>query len=147
MVVSIAIDVNGRILMVGFEHNRRYLNEPAVHSLLVVSNRIEWIRKGSSPEVDLVLFELSTDDGATWNRLGWGTRTTNGWELTGLNLPETGKVRSRGRTVSVHSSAGWVEHVTAFTAPQPPQYVTSFAAMLVRLSLRLRVQQERRSRF
>lgn len=35
---------------------------------------IRWLRGGAAPEVSLVVFELSTDGGATWTMLGAGTR-------------------------------------------------------------------------
>jgi hypothetical protein len=38
----------------------------------------------------------SGDD--TWTPLGFGTRIAGGWELTGLNLPDTCRLRARARS-------------------------------------------------
>ena len=92
----------------------RVFNEPATQDLSILdTTRISWIRGGSSPEVSQVTFELSTDGGATFTPLGNATRVggTANWQLTGLNLPSSGRIRARGRTVSGNSS-GMVETVT-----------------------------------
>ncbi|MHB0858759.1 MAG: delta-60 repeat domain-containing protein [Anaerolineae bacterium] len=47
---------------------------------------ITWTRSGASPEVWRVTFEVSTD-GVTYTPLGVGTRTSGGWQLSGLTLP------------------------------------------------------------
>jgi uncharacterized delta-60 repeat protein len=48
---------------------------------------ITWSRSGSSPEVALVTFELSTD-GTYFVLLGSAARISGGWQLTGLRLPQ-----------------------------------------------------------
>lgn len=63
------------------------------------STSVRWMRGGTAPEVSDVTFEINTPGGGddAWVMLGWGTRITGGWELTGLNLPDTCRLRARGR--------------------------------------------------
>lgn len=69
----------------------------------ITQDRVQWSRGGSVPEVMEVTFDLSTDGGTTWSRLGDGSRIAGGWELSGLQLPALGQVRARGRAqVSGH---------------------------------------------
>jgi hypothetical protein len=76
----------------------RLINDPASESLVVANtNRLQWLRGGSAPETQDAIFQLSTNGGASWTFLGAGTRTTGGWECTGLNLPLSGHIRARGR--------------------------------------------------
>jgi hypothetical protein len=74
---------------------------------------VQWSRSGSAPEVQQVTFEISTDGGGSWNLLGAPLRVTGGWELTGLNIPDFGFLRARGRTVGGYANAtfGLVEMV------------------------------------
>jgi uncharacterized delta-60 repeat protein len=107
----------------------RLENEYASQSLtLDGQSRVLWLRGGSSPEVSTVAFELSTNEGLTWQALGSGVRMAGGWELTGLDLPEQGMVRARGRTAGgyLNSSLGLVETVTGFGA-QPELVVEDLA--------------------
>ena len=109
-VYSVAAQADGRILlggeftsMGGIERNRfaRLLNAPATQTLSAPdATQITWIRSGSSPEVSLVIFEQSTDSGATWIPLGGGTRigSSPDWNLTGLSLPASGQIRALART-------------------------------------------------
>lgn len=78
----------------------RIANTEAALQSLSVSNTgtaVTWARTGTSPEVWRTTFEQSTD-GSTWRYLGAGTRITNGWQLTGLILPQQQNfyVRVRG---------------------------------------------------
>ncbi len=77
----------------------RLTNTTAMQSLTANSagTSVTWVRAGTSPEVDRVTFESSLD-GSTWTSLGNGTRTTNGWQLTGLTLPsgQSYQVRAQG---------------------------------------------------
>ncbi len=77
----------------------RLTNTTAMQSLTANSagTAVSWVRSGSSPEVDRVTFESSLD-GSTWTSLGNGTRTTNGWQLTGLTLPsgQSYHIRAQG---------------------------------------------------
>ncbi len=100
----------------------RVVNEVATQSLTLDGQTgVRWLRGGTSPEVSAVAFELSTNEGLTWQALGAGVRTAGGWELTGLDLPEQGTVRARGRTAGgyLNSSLGLVEAVAGFgTQPE-----------------------------
>lgn len=108
----------------GLPRNRiaRLVNAPVVQNLTVSSvNRVEWLRGGALPETQQVTFELTTDSGNTWSRLGVGTRISGGWELIGVSLPVSGQIRARARVISGgnNGSSGLVESVTAFTVTQP----------------------------
>ncbi len=81
------------------------------------AGRIIWTRRGGLPEVSAVTFELSTDDGASWQMLGSGSRIgiTTDWQLSGLSLPASGLICARGRTTGGrgNGSSGLVEQVVA----------------------------------
>jgi uncharacterized delta-60 repeat protein len=66
---------------------RLSVDTPALQSLLFSNNNteLEWTRHGSMPVVSAVNFAVSTD-GSTFTDLGSGTRTADGWGLTGLSL-------------------------------------------------------------
>jgi hypothetical protein len=70
--------------------------EPATTSLDVEGNTITWLRGGTCPEVSWTTFE-SSQDGNNWTSVGFGSRVSGGWQLTGVHPPATGLVRARGR--------------------------------------------------
>ena len=128
-VFSVALQADGKILLGGAFtsidgqlRNRlaRLTNDVATQSLTIPdATRVLWLRGGAAPEVEQVTFELSTNGGTNWSLLGSGTRIIAGWELTGLSLPASGSIRSRGRTVGSGrgSSPGLVESVAVFPVP------------------------------
>jgi uncharacterized delta-60 repeat protein len=130
-VKSVAIQADGKILIAGNFTTvggtarsciARLLNDTATQSLTVPNaNRIEWLRGGASPETLQITFEVSINGGGTWTPLGIGTRITDGWELTGLTLPESGQIRARARTVGgqYNGSSGLVETIVSFNVPAP----------------------------
>ena len=74
----------------------RVINGPATTALTVVGpTEITWGRGGTSPECQTAVFDLSQDSGATWTRVGQGTRASGGWSLTGISLPVSGTIRAR----------------------------------------------------
>lgn len=124
---GIALQADGKILLQGGFSTvndvprvalARIHNDPATESLEVPgSHRIVWMRGGSSPETHRVFFDLSTDEGATWTRLGTARRIPGGWELDGLSLPAQGRVRAQARLdygYRMHSSSH-VESVADFS--------------------------------
>ncbi len=86
------------------------------------SSRVFWSRSGSAPEVTNVTFELSSDGGVSYTFLGNGTRigTTASWELAGLALPASGKLRARGRTSGglFNAGVGFIEQISS-SSDQP----------------------------
>jgi len=128
---GIAVQEDGRIVVGGSftnaggsSRNRivRCLNDMATQSLAASgSNRVEWLRGGTSPETHQVVFDLSTDGGNSHSTLGAGSRIAGGWELTGLSLPTAGEVRARARISSgaYDGSSGLVEKVTIFGGTVP----------------------------
>ena len=89
---------------------------------VVDTSLVRWFRAGSVPEATEVTFDLSTDAGATWSPLGNASRTTGGWQKSGLNLPAAAQIRARARTSGgwTNGSSGTVEEVFAYTGAQPP---------------------------
>jgi len=125
-IYSMALQADGRILIGGAFASvdgqprgrlARLVNDAGTQTLAFPDNtRVRWLRSGATPEVEQVTFEVSTDGGANWTLLGSGARISGGWELIGLNLPGSGFIRARGRTVggSGDGSSGLVESVAAF---------------------------------
>jgi hypothetical protein len=70
-----------------------------------------------------VQFEVSTDGGENWSVLGPGTRISGGWQLSGLNLPVGGRVRSSGRT-----TFGYHNGSSGFTASTAPLAFSALAS-------------------
>jgi uncharacterized delta-60 repeat protein len=125
-ILSAGLQADGKIIIGGSftsvggkprNHIARLINDAANQSLTVPSTtHIQWLRGGASPEAQDVTFELSTNLGTNWTLIGAGTRIVGGWELTGLNLPAAGYVRTRARVISgeFNGSAGLVEMVAEF---------------------------------
>jgi hypothetical protein len=104
---DVAIQADGRVVVAGnfldINNQQRHriarlLNDPATQSFIATTSRIEWLRGGSSPEADWVSFEQSLDAGVSWTHLGYGTRISGGWELTGLSLPAEAQLGGLART-------------------------------------------------
>jgi uncharacterized delta-60 repeat protein len=121
--VNVAVRADGKVLVNG----RLLGNGAAIQSLTApAADQVLWSRGGTAPELSLVTFELSTDEGATWNALGAGVRagTTANWQLTGLSLPPSGRLRARGVTGNGGSS-GLVETVADFGVSPGPEIAVS----------------------
>ena len=109
----------------------RLLNGPATESLTVLKkNRVQWLRGGTSPEVEQVTFEVSVDGGNRYRTLGVGTRIDGGWERAGIKLPRNGEIRVRGRTRGgiYHGSSGMVEKLAAYGGSARPEIVVKQAS-------------------
>ena len=130
-VYSVALQADGKILL-GGEFNSvggtsrsnfaRLLNDPATQTLTTPGRtQVTWTRRGTSPEVSQVTFELSTNGGISYTQLGRATRlgSTPNWQLSGLSLPPSGQLRARGRTTNGYlgGGSGMVESVASFTFP------------------------------
>lgn len=125
-VACVAIAADGGILIGGTFTNfdgqtrngfARLLNAEATDSLDLSSRlAVRWLRSGTAPEVDPVTFEISTNNGATWAAPVVATRSSNGWEKTGVLLPFTGTIRARGQTPANRGAtgAGIVETVASY---------------------------------
>ncbi|MEI6607773.1 MAG: choice-of-anchor D domain-containing protein, partial [Verrucomicrobiota bacterium] len=142
---SVALQADGKIIIGGFffnvggfPHNyvARLDNDAATQTLGVTSiKRIEWLRGGSSPETLETTFEVSTDGGVSYTSFGAGTRIAGGWERIGSadpnaayrNLPASGQIRARARTVSGHytGSRGLVEAIASFSGLAVPKIALS----------------------
>ncbi len=130
-VFGVALLTDGRILAAGtftsvggVTCNRlaRLHNHPAGETLTVAAPaRIEWLRSGTSPEVQSVTFEFQPAGGTAWTPLGAGSRIAGGWERTGLTLAASGAIRARARTYSgMYSSSGsLLESIVSYTSDTP----------------------------
>lgn len=71
-------------------------NNAAISSLSIISpTSVQWLRGGTLPETQIVVFDYSQDSGATWTRLGQGTRISGGWSYSGNSLPISGILRAQ----------------------------------------------------
>ena len=105
VVNSLALRANGSVLVGGafsvISGQARHClaelgnTDPAIQALTFDGSEIDWFRGGSGPEVINVTFDASTD-GVNFTPLGAATRTTLGWQASGLNLPINSVVRARG---------------------------------------------------
>jgi uncharacterized delta-60 repeat protein len=124
-VFTLAARADGKLLLGGYFSS---INDTARNAIALLHNaaateslaapdqgQVLWTRGGAAPEVSHVAFEQSSDGGANWTALGAGVRvgTTANWQLTGLALPPTGKVRARGRT-NAAGSTGLVESIASY---------------------------------
>lgn len=113
--------IGGNFLYVGGEHRlgfARLNNDPASQNLAVVSgSRVRWLRGGTAPEVQDVLFEVSTNGGSTWSSVGFADHIAGGWEKAGISLPDGGIVRARGRAYGGmgNGSSSLIEQTTSFS--------------------------------
>lgn len=107
----------------GATRNRaaRLFNAPASKTLTSPDpSSVQWQLTGTFAELSQVTFELSTDGGTVWTPLGSSQRINGSWISEGLGLPNSGKVRARGRPVSgtFGGSAGYFEQTVDLT-PTP----------------------------
>ena len=137
-VVSAALQEDGKLLIGGnfgkvngtaIYSFARLLNDPASQELTVPSGeRVQWLRGGSSPEVDRVSFDLSTDGGATWTGVARGTRIAGGWEAAGMRLTGDGLIRARGFARGGFYNGGSSLFETRVSFSFPPPGATTLAA-------------------
>ncbi len=99
--------------------------DPAVERLGCDAFSFSWVRQGSSPEVWRTTFEVSTD-GTNWSHLGSGTRTANGWTLSGVFAPINSRVRARGFTAGGYANgSGWFVEGALEVSPRTPPVILS----------------------
>jgi uncharacterized delta-60 repeat protein len=108
-IYALAVQPDGNVLLGGYftaiagqprTHLARLNNtDAASNSLPFDASTITWLRGGTGPEIWRASFAFSTN-GAAWTDVGDGSRTTGGWQLTGLSLPAGAIVRGRGFVVA-----------------------------------------------
>lgn len=125
-VYTVSVQADGKVLtggaftsIGGQSRNRlaRLDNDSATASLTIPSvNRVQWLRGGASAEAQAVTFQWSGSLTDPWTVLGSGSRIPGGWELTGLTLPATGRIRALAATTGgqYNGSPGVVESVMPF---------------------------------
>jgi uncharacterized delta-60 repeat protein len=88
-----------------------------------VASSVTWARGGAGPEVSRATFEWS-EDGVFYSLFGSGIRVAGGWQVTGVNLPNSLKlwVRARGYYGSgfQNGSGSIVESVLIQAPTSPP---------------------------
>jgi len=105
-VYGLSMQSDGKVIVTGnftlaggtTRYLARLLNDSnaATSVLSVISETsVQWLRGGTAPEAQVVVFHYSQDSGATWTSLGQGTRITGGWSLTGVALPVSGTLRAQ----------------------------------------------------
>jgi uncharacterized delta-60 repeat protein len=104
---SLALQTDGQVLIGGSfttvhgvarSRLARLGNDVATETLTAPSTvQVLWSRSGAAPEVSGVVFEVSTDGGASWSLLGNALPVSGGWELGGIHLSSGNWVRARGR--------------------------------------------------
>jgi hypothetical protein len=113
--------MGGDFKVVGDGVARNYIarlenNTPATSAItLTGTNRIDWTRGGTAPEVGQVTVE--SWNGGNWTLLGNAVRFHGGWRMTGLVLPANGQLRARGRTASGYygASSGLIEQTVTYS--------------------------------
>jgi uncharacterized delta-60 repeat protein len=134
---SVAVQADGRMLTGGLfttigGQTRNYAamltaDEPALQKLSVSEDGtvITWTRSGPSPEVYDVIFSDSADK-VTWNFLGKGTRTNEGWQLLGRNLPKRSNryLRAQGKAYGgyFNSSTSSIQSVKPYFLDVPENF-------------------------
>ena len=103
-IYTLMLQANGRILAGGDfttidsqprDRIARLLTYAATSELSVTGgNQIQWLRGGTAPEVDHVLFDYW--NGSIWVNAGSPARITGGWQASGLTLPADSWIRARG---------------------------------------------------
>ncbi|MBK8466695.1 MAG: hypothetical protein IPL32_12775 [Chloracidobacterium sp.] len=138
-VYSVAVQSDGKILTggnfssIGGQPRNLFARlsnaAAALQNLAVTQTTVTWTRSGSSPQLERVTFESSTDN-VNYTPLGNGTATGDTWSLTGLNL-STGQniyIRARGyyRSGAFNGSESIAESVrNAFLVAGPTATTTN----------------------
>lgn len=105
-VYGLSMQSDGKVIVTGnftlaggtTRYLARLLNDSnAATSVLSVISEIavQWLRGGTVPEAQVVVFHYSQDSGATWTSLGQGVRITGGWSLSSVALPVSGILRAQ----------------------------------------------------
>lgn len=123
-VMALTIQMDGKVIVGGrFRLEGKTLcmarltNDEATSVLSVVSaTEVQWLRGGSSPEVQQVIFDISENGGDSWTALGIGQRIPGGWKLGSLALPIAGSIRARARVPGGigNGSSGIFEVIESF---------------------------------
>ncbi|NJM06585.1 delta-60 repeat domain-containing protein [Candidatus Gracilibacteria bacterium] len=85
---------------------------------------VTWTRGGASPELAWVTFEFARD-GEPFTPLGFGARSSGGWQLAGLSLPDGQSYRLRARGIYEGSLVETVLRVESSLEPTPTTGPTS----------------------
>lgn len=136
-VLGVALQEDGAVLVGGAftlagsanKYLARVVNGSASSSLVVVGpTELQWSRGGTTPECQIVVFDLSQDSGSTWARLGQGTRVSGGWSLTGISLPVSGIIRARAYVQggAQNGSVSIMEEQVSFSGLLVPDLVVQY---------------------
>lgn len=106
IVSGLGLQSDGKVIVAGSftlaggttKYAARLINDidAATSALSVVSEtEVQWLRGGTTPETQIVVFHYSQDGGTTWTSLGQGARITGGWRLASITLPISGLLRAQ----------------------------------------------------
>lgn len=123
---GLALQADGKVIVTGsfqqvngVTRNRiaRLNNDLGRELLTIYQKSIIWSRGSGTPESDFVSFEVSSDAGATWQKLTTPTRSSSTFTSSGINLPATGMIRARARVSSgiMNGSSGIAERLVSFS--------------------------------
>lgn len=123
-VYSVVLQQDGRVLVGGTftsiggaarNYFARINNQSAVNFLQAPnSTYVLWTRGGTSPQLNEVTLEQSTNGGSSWTSLGTPSLVANtgNWQITGLSLPASTLLRARGRATGGYFNASVSPHET-----------------------------------
>jgi uncharacterized delta-60 repeat protein len=133
IVSGLGLQSDGKVIVAGSftlaggttKYAARLINDTdaATSALSVVSEtEVQWLRGGTTPETQIVVFHYSQDGGTTWTSLGQGTRITGGWRLASITLPISGLLRAQAYIPSGFNNGSTSIHeeqVTFSNLPSP----------------------------
>ncbi len=120
-IAALAQQPDGQVLVGGHFHSLAGLprgdlgrlvadadTNPPVESLQVGGGAVTWLRSGSQPELQRVVFDYSTN-GTTWSEGVAGLRSAGGWQAANLGAPAGAAVRARGYlNGGGHNGSAWL---------------------------------------
>jgi len=120
-IVGLMLESDGKVIATGNfgQGERRFNNSAAIASLVASSSSVRWMTSGAFPDAAQVVFEISTDSGVTWGKLGLGAHVAGGWLLSEVRVPADSLIRASARTAGGigNGSMGLAEQIVFHGAP------------------------------
>lgn len=111
---ALAMEPDGKLLVAGSfgmldgqsrGNVGRVVLEAATQSLVNIGTALTWLRAGTSPELWRAFVDVSTNGSAFVQSAA--VRITDGWQVSGLNLPTNATVRARGQVAGSSDGSSW----------------------------------------